>query len=270
MPACSHDRRGRNSAQMVTPFEHPQLLEITNRIRSERFPSAELLFCAGSVVRGEGFPSSDLDLVVLSRSVPSAWRESFNFEGWPVEVFAHDVETLAYFIANDCKSGRPSLAQMIAEALVVPGATAYSNSLQTWARQLLEKGPPPPNSSELEQLRYTITDLLHDLRDDRAPEELRAIACDLYARVCNFVLRARGHWLGAGKTLPRRVHTVAPELHTEIEHAFTTFFTAGDRGPLLRVVQQILGPFGGECFEGFRAIAPASNRLTNSDIPRFP
>lgn len=49
-------------------------------------------------MRGEGLPSSDLDVVVLFDSVARAWRESFHFEGWPIEIFAHDSETLVYFM----------------------------------------------------------------------------------------------------------------------------------------------------------------------------
>ena len=82
---------------------------------SKRYPSASTVFCGGSVVRGEGFRSSDLDVVVLFDQVANAWRESFHFEGWPVDVFGHDAETLTYFVAQDCAGGRPSLAQMISE-----------------------------------------------------------------------------------------------------------------------------------------------------------
>jgi hypothetical protein len=79
-------------------------------LRSERYPSASVLFCGGSVVRGEGFPSSDLDIVVLFDHVANAWRESFHFEGWPVEVFAHDAETLAFSWPRIARAGdHPSL-----------------------------------------------------------------------------------------------------------------------------------------------------------------
>jgi|SRR5882724_3676382 len=84
-----------NSDPRPEPYVAAQLLW------SQRYPSASVVFCGGSVVRGEGFPASDLDVVVLFGHVANAWRESFQFEGWPVEVFAHDAQTLAYFVAQD-------------------------------------------------------------------------------------------------------------------------------------------------------------------------
>ena len=88
------------------------------------------------MVRGEGFSSSDLDVVVLFDHVANAWRESFHFRGWPVEVFAHDPGTLAYFVAPRLCWGAPSLAQMISEALVIPDETPTSRaSTSVGARQ---------------------------------------------------------------------------------------------------------------------------------------
>lgn len=110
---------------------------------SERYPSANLLFCSGSVVRGEGYASSDLDVVVVFDTVTNAWRDSFHFKGWPVEVFAHDPETLVHFVEADCSRGRPALAQMITEALVVPEAHAWTERIQGWARSILAEPPAP-------------------------------------------------------------------------------------------------------------------------------
>jgi hypothetical protein len=232
-----------------------------------RYPSASIVFCGGSVVRGEGFPSSDLDVVLLFDRLPNAWRESLHFEGWPIDVFAHDPETLAYFVAQDCAAGRPSLAQMISEALVLPAETATSRAIQNWARGIVDAQPQLPSPASLASDRFWITDLLHDFRDDRAPNDLRAVACKLYPLLCNFVLKTRGRWLGSGKTLPRLVERAAPDLSHSIESAFDAFFQTGDRTAVLRVTQQILEPFGGELFDGFRSDAPASFRIAATQIP---
>ncbi len=237
------------------------------RLWSERYPEARALFCGGSVVRGEGFPSSDLDIVVVFGHVANAWRESFHFDGWPVEVFAHDAETLAYFVAQDCKRGRPSLAHMISDGLVVPAESPVSTAIQVWARSVVAARPEVPASGSLDEARYWLTDLLDDFRDDRAPAELRSVACSLYPLLCNFVLKTRGHWLGSAKSLPRLVESAAPEVSQLVEAAFDAFFTTGDRSRVLRVAQLVLEPFGGELFDGFRSDAPASSRLAASEVP---
>lgn len=59
-------------------------------LRQQRFGDAEVLFLAGSVMRGQGTPHSDLDVVVVYKSLPAAYRESLYHQGWPVELFVHD------------------------------------------------------------------------------------------------------------------------------------------------------------------------------------
>lgn len=252
---------------MTGSDQRPEPYAAAHLLWSERYPSASMLFCGGSVVRGEGLPSSDLDVVVVFDHVAHAWRESFHFEGWPVEVFGHDPGTLAYFVAQDCTHGRPSLAQMISEALVIPAETSSSRTIQAWARDVVATQPEVPASASLAEDRYWLTDLLDDFRDDRAPAELRAVACKLYPLVCNFVLKTRGRWLGSGKTLPRLVERAAPDVSHLVETAFETFFKTGDRAGVLHAVQQILEPFGGELFDGFRSDAPAASRLAESEVP---
>lgn len=58
--------------------------------------------------------------------------------------------------------------------------------------------------------------------------------------------------------MPRLVERAAPDVSQFLEAAFETFFKTGDRTGVLRAVQRILEPFGGELFDGFRSDAPAS------------
>jgi hypothetical protein len=251
---------------MTNQTERPEPLEAAAQLWQQRYSSARVLFCAGSVVRGEGFPRSDLDVVVLFDHVDQAWRESFTFAGWPVEVFGHDRETLAYFVAQDIERGRPSLVQMISEALVLPSASPLSEGLQSWARKLIASQPSVPSAKAIAEERYWISDILDDFRDDRPKTELHAIAGQLYPVVCNFVLKTRGHWLGAGKTVPRSLARAAPDLSELLEHAFEAFFTTGDRTEVLRAVPQILAPFGGELRDGFRSDAASSCRVVAPEL----
>ncbi len=117
------------------------------RLWRERYPEAQVLFCGGSIVRGEGTPTSDLDVVVVFERVERAWRDSFYFQGYPVEVFAHDHETLAYFVDHDEKRGRPVLSQIVSEALVVPELDSSSQRLQEWARERVKSPRAVPRST---------------------------------------------------------------------------------------------------------------------------
>ena len=74
-----------------------ELITVAKAIHDQRYADAEVIFLAGSLIRGEGTPTSDLDLVIVFSQLPNAYRESFCFDSWPVEAFVRDPETLRYF-----------------------------------------------------------------------------------------------------------------------------------------------------------------------------
>ena len=240
---------------------------VAERLWRERYPDAQALFCGGSIVRGEGTPTSDLDVVVLFERVERAWRDSFYFQGYPVEVFAHDHETLAYFFDHDEKGGRPCLAQMIAEAIAVPKLDSSSQRLQEWARERVKSPRAVPPLDVLERARYAVTDLLDDFRDERPRAEQVSVACALYPEVCQFVLASRGAWSGVGKSLPRALRALDPELASTLEQAFDQFFRTGDRAPAIAAVLRAIEPFGGALFEGYKAEAPGDWRVSRDAVP---
>ena len=106
------------------------LIAAAKAIHSQRYAHAEITFLAGSLVRGEGTSTSDLDLVVVFKTLPEAYRESFRFGHWPVEAFVHDPQTLAYFFHKvDKPSGVPSLPTMVSEGIEIPQSSEFSRAL---------------------------------------------------------------------------------------------------------------------------------------------
>lgn len=119
-----------------------QLTKVAKEIFESKYPDANVVFLAGSIVRGEGTPCSDLDLVVIFDKLPAAYRESFYFQNFPVEALVHDPETLNYFLYEiDRPSGIPSLAQMIVEGVEVPKSNDLSQSLKRLAASVIESCP---------------------------------------------------------------------------------------------------------------------------------
>lgn len=116
-------------------------IDAARAIRSQRYPGASVLFAAGSIVRGDATPHSDLDLVVICPSLTAAYRESFVFGRLPVEAFVHDPETVEYFFVDvDERSGKPSLPAMVHEGVEVPHVTPLSAALKTCAAAILAAG----------------------------------------------------------------------------------------------------------------------------------
>ena len=234
--------------------------EAARRILRERYGGARLLFLAGSVVRGEATPYSDLDLVVLHERLPNAYRESFVYEGWPVEAFVHDPETLAHFFASDSREGIPSIINMVAEGVEIPAACALSARLKQEAAALLAAGPPPWDDEHVGNVRYWLTDCVDDLRHPRSADELVATGARLYEIAADFFLRTRGLWSGRGSWIPRRLREADPDFAARFSRAFEAQFVEKRQEEVFALVGEMLAPHGGFHFEGYRRDAPPEGR----------
>jgi hypothetical protein len=234
------------------------IIDVARALLADRYSGAEVGFAAGSIVRGEGTPYSDLDLVVIYPHLDHAYRESFDFGGFPIEAFVHDPSTLEYFFVDvDGQSGVPSLPRMVVEGIEVPGPTTLSSAIKARAAALLEAGPPPLDADSERRMRYFVSDLLDDLRAPRSPEEMTGAGARLYEHLADYVLRRRGHWSAKGKAIPRALRSVDADLGNAYGDAFTALFAHADPAPVVRLAEDLLRDAGGPLFDGYRTDAPA-------------
>src|SRR4051812_42802643 len=116
----------------------PSPLETANALFKDKYPDAKVAFLAGSVIRGEDTEFSDLDIVVVYEKLERAYRDSFIYDGWPVEVFVQDPETIKYFFEEvDGHSGVPSLPNMVAEGLEIPRPNEFSKAIKAEAKKII-------------------------------------------------------------------------------------------------------------------------------------
>jgi hypothetical protein len=225
------------------------VLDAARAIHRDRYPDAEVMFAAGSLVRGEGSAFSDLDLVVVYTALPTAYRESFRFDGYPVEAFVHDPQTLEYFfVALDRTSGIPALPQMVAEGIEIPRATTFSASLKARAGAIIQAGPPPLDV-ETERLRGV-----------GSRNELVATGTRLYEELADYYLRRSGYWSGRGKALLRAFQRADPKRCSEFCETFDQLFRHGNTEIVIRLAETLLQSHGGLLFEGYRSDAPSDWR----------
>jgi hypothetical protein len=238
-----------------------EVIDAARIIREDRYAGATAVFAAGSIVRGEGTPYSDLDLVVVYPHVACAYRESFRVRNLPVEAFVHDPETLNYFFLEvDRKGGVPSLPQMVVEGIEIPKSTDASRSLKALAASILAMGPPPLSPQDRDALRYGVTDLVDDIRAPRSSEELTAAGAKLFEALANYYLRTRGLWSATGKSIPRALKRADAALSVRYYRSFEALFTHGEVGPVIALAEGLLEPDGGPLFDGYRLDAPAECR----------
>ncbi len=232
-------------------------MQTIQKLIAERYADAKVVFWAGSVSKNQGTISSDLDLVIIYEKLLHAYREAFVYEGWPIDAFVHDPETLAYFCENiDMPSFAPSLPSMIADGIQIPTETTLGNHLAQNARKLLSSSPEINNES-LNSRRFLITDTIDDLKDARNPHEKLATTFALYEKLAAFYLLANKQWIGSGKQLARKLEVFNPDVANQFSLAFAN---PQDAENIIKFSKQILEPYGGLLWDGYRSDAPRKFR----------
>lgn len=234
-------------------------LAAADRCLAARFAGAAFAYATGSIMRGEGTAYSDIDLVVVFPSLERAWRESFMQDGFPVEAFVHDPQTLAHYLHADAEGSYPVMINMVATGAILGADIGRAHTIQAQAARMLAAGPKPLAGGTYDMLRYQVTDLADDLRGKRPLEEVAAIAAQLYQKLSDLILLGHGEWAGRGKWAPRQLRKLDAQLATEFETAFA-LAAQGDGARFLALADRVLAMHGGRHFEGFRQEAPLEAR----------
>jgi hypothetical protein len=251
-----------NSSSLTTnrTFAPEEARHIAEKVVCDRYSDAVCAFAAGSIFRGEGTVLSDIDLVVIYSNVENAYRESLTVDGCPVEAFVHDPDTLRYFLHKDREEAHTPIAAMVSEGLALPNETQLSETLREEARNFLNAGPPPLKPDAIERMRYEITDAVDDLRGQRPMTEMVGCGVALYGRLGRFILRTRSEWDASGKWLPRLIARNDPQLAMRFDRAFLDLFCAGNPDAVISLAEEVLRPYGGFLFAGYRNNADPSWR----------
>ncbi len=231
------------------PRPNPQLT--AQRLVESRFPECEVAFLAGSVIRGEGTPTSDLDIVIITSRPEAPYRESLVFEGWPVEAFVHSPDSVRRYFASDAAGRRPMLPMMCAEGIIVRGQNGLAETIKAEAQALLDAGPTSLTPDERDNYRYALTDLLDDFEGCDKAEELYFIAPELAALAVEFHLAFQRRWLAKGKWIPRVLRALNPILADRLTAALEAVYHGGDKTALSTFVDAVLAPAGGRLFAGY-------------------
>lgn len=225
-------------------------VEAAKKIIEKHYPTCSAAVLSGSVVRGEGTITSDLDLVIFDESLPSSYRESFVDFGWPVEAFVHNFKSYCQFFQSDWKSGTPSMPRMVFEGHILKGENLMQ-PIKREAQKLLEKGPDPLSDKEIEMRRYFITDALDDFIGSSKRSEEIFIAGLLARLIHEFVLLTNGRYIGKSKWIPRALMQFDPEFAGEFTSTFDEYYRTGRKDKVIALTDSILKPHGGRFFAGF-------------------
>ena len=218
----------------------------------EFHPDCQGAILAGSAVRGEATPTSDLDIVVFDETAGASYRESLIYKEWPIEVFVHNLASYQSFFESDCSRARPSLPMMVSEGMVIKDLGVLA-TIKAEADLLLAAGPEKWTQATTGNKRYFITDALEDFIGSDSKAELLFIAGHLAELLAEFVLRTNRQWIGQSKWIHRSLRNFDAGFAENFVEAFERFYEKGEKEPVIRLVEEVLQPFGGRLFEGYTA-----------------
>lgn len=221
------------------------------------YPGALGAFVYGSVIYGDPTETSDIDIAVLfDDSFEDVHRNSVTMDDWPIEFFVHNPRAQDYFFDKDRRRGMCVMPTIVARGTVIPAPREELLLQQDKARAIIDAGPPALTEEDMALRRYTISDVIDDIRGARERATRIAMAALLYDPLGDFHLRANGRWSGFGKALLRCLHAEDEALAGRYEAAFDAAFRLDETEPLIALAEEVLEPFGGFLREGYRSAAP--------------
>lgn len=179
------------------------------------------LIAGGSILRGEGGPTSDIDLYVIH---PAHFRQRLQriYHGVPFEIFInHPDKIRAYF--REEHATRPITAHIFVTGVLLLDRSPVVQELRLLAAKWLAT-PPNPSVDTLRWRRYLAVDTLDNARDvmDTDPTTARML---LY-RVLDQLIEIR--FLSANQHLPRTkgmlaaLHVLDRDLADDVEQFAAT------------------------------------------------
>ncbi len=186
-PAATARRRsGDVVTWRVPPFDRAHD-ELVAYVRATYAPIG--IVVAGSIVRGEAGPTSDLDVFVV-HGEPWRLRDQRRFAGVPAELFVNPAAQVRRYFASEHARARPCTAHMFATGEPVEPIDPVIVELVREAREWLAR-PVERTEAELEQLRYGAVDTLDDVRDATDEPTSRLLLGNVVQQVVEYAFVSR-------------------------------------------------------------------------------
>jgi predicted nucleotidyltransferase len=243
----------------------PDPLEVAKRALQKYHPNSLGGIAGGSVFRGEGTPTSDIDVVVLyDDAFADVHRASVVEEGWPIEFFVQSIKAQDYFLEKDRLRGMCVMASILCDGTMIPNERDELISRRRKARDIIDAGPPALTPLEIDRRRYALTNLIGDLCGTDNNAVKNAVLSQLHDTLGDFHLRSQGCWSGHSKALLRSLKDVDETFASRYVESFDAGFSDHDIAPVVALADDVLQPYGGRLWEGYKE-APGPGWRQESD-----
>ena len=239
------------------------------KLIAERYSDVRAIFWSGSASKGQATEGSDLDLLLIFDYVPNACKENFYYDGWPIDVSIHDLDTLRYrMYVGEPARGMQFISSSILDALEILPANPIGEEAKRMAEDAFNRGPEKPSRYDIDIDIERITDYMHDIKfSNNRPEQILVLLY-LLESLINFYFRAQGKWSYCCKALMQKFQADTPFLANEVHEACEYFFRTGGTSGIEDVVNKIVSPYGRK-FRSFRRDCPPEHRLAAIQCQSF-
>jgi len=193
------------------------------------------IIAAGSVLRGQGGPTSDIDLYVL-HNAPFRQRLQRRYHGVPFEIFINPPQQVRRYFEEEHAGARPITAHILTTGVAVldrdPTLTVLRQEAAQWLTKL-----PSPDADALRWRSYLIADALDNARDIVETDPACA-SLILHHAVSNLVDYA---FLAQGWHLPRQKALLAAldNFDAQAGALARTFYATADAPERLTLATQL-------------------------------
>lgn len=177
---------------------------------------------AGSVMRGEGGITSDIDLYVIFEGNYRQLEHKF-FNGVPCQLFCNPIQRMARYFEEE--QGRlnngPTTAHMLSSGVVILDHDPRIQQLIKDAKKALQR-PPNPNEDMLQLMRYHSVSALENMLDilETDPDMAMIEMCNALPTMLNYYFLKQGRYIPRHKDILKQIRQDEPELAQLIHQLF--------------------------------------------------
>ena len=178
------------------------------------------VFACGSVLRGVGDASSDVDVYVIHQANFRQRVQKF-FAGVPAEIFVNPPAAIEAYFEEERGSRRLLTAHMLATGALVLDRDPVVEELRSKAKAILESAPEVPSDTLYE--RYSLAIGFEDALDklEKDPATARMILGMVMERLLGLAFKSAGVWHPRAKDVLSELERVNKR-HGELARTFYT------------------------------------------------
>ncbi|MCT4574940.1 MAG: nucleotidyltransferase domain-containing protein [Alphaproteobacteria bacterium] len=233
-------------------------LEIVNDI-IKKYPKAKTVFLCGSFASGLETKASDIDIQIImsDKDLPKAYRKSFYYKDFPVELFFNSEKSLNLWFERARNLGTGGALYMLGFAKPMI-ENKVSKRIQNKAKKLLKKGPKVLSKQEIYTYKHIIADARDDVIGAKNESDFYTSLSLLYGTLSDFYLRYNKMWstTRVEKHRLRALNKQDEKMYKEFSKVFHTSFKNKEIKEVVKLTNKILSLTGDSSWETKKVIAP--------------